>query len=245
MVGKKVNQGNKRERESNTPSPENPSIQPSKKKVNMGEKSLDDLFLAIKDMDNRLNGRIESMEKDLRCSVKTLSDTLEIKFQKWEEEKAVLVCKQRDLEKRVDDLERRERKNCAIITGLEVTRADVKVVVNNTLAKLDQPVTVAEANVFNVQGGATKVFVRFHSFDDKLSVFKQKIKMTGPGGSGQVYINDDLTRGEREMQFYGRSLAKTLRAQNKTVRMGYGKMCVDGEWRVWDKDTKTFVSRKN
>lgn len=239
------NVGNKRERDSNTPSPENPLQQPSKK-VNMGKRTIDDLFLAIQSLDTNMDDRIKSMEKGLKDSVKTLSDTLETKFQLWEEEKSALIGKQRELEQRIHDLERRERKNCAIITGLGATRENVKVVVNNTFAKLDKPVTVLEANVFNTKGtGASKVFVRFHSFDDKMSVFKQKKKLTGPDGKEQVFINDDIPRGDREMQFHARAMAKTLRAQNKTVKMGYDKLCVDGEWMVWDESSKTFVSQKN
>lgn len=238
------NSGNKRARDSNTPSPENPVAQPTKK-VNMGEKTLDDLFQAINCLDTSINGRINSLEDGLRASVKTLAENLETKFQVWEVEKTALIGKQRELEQRIHDLERRERKNGAIITGLGATRDNVKVVVNNTFAKLDQPVTVADAHVFNAKGGATKVFVRFHSFDDKMSVFKQKKNLTGPDGKEQVFINDDLTRADREMQYHARSLAKTLRGQKKTVKMGHGKLCVDGEWMVWDESSKTFVSQKN
>lgn len=211
------NSGSKRARDSNTPSPENPVAQPTKK-VNMGERTLEDLFQAINCLDTSINGRIKSLEDGLKASVKTLAENLETKFQVWEVEKTALIGKQRELEQRIHDLERRERKNGAIITGLGATRDNVKVV---------------------------KVFVRFHSFDDKMSVFKQKKNLTGPDGKEQVFINDDLTRADREMQYHARSLAKTLRGQKKTVKMGHGKLCVDGEWMVWDESSKTFVSQKN
>ena len=238
--GKKGNKGSKRERESNTPSPE----YTAKKKVNM-EKSNDELFKAIQDMNQGISSRMSSMESYLKDTVKTLTETMEAKFKQWEEEKSTMNNKQRELEERINELERRERKNNALITGLDATRNNVKVVVNNTLAKLDQPVTVAEAKVINTKGGASKIFVRFNSFDDKMKVFKQKKGLLGPDGKGQVFLNDDLTRREQEMQFHGRALAKSLRAQMKTVKLGYGKVCVDGDWRVWDEVSKTYVSRKN
>lgn len=242
--GKKGNTGNKREREQNTPSPEQNPNRPTKK-VNMGGKSNDELFAAITDMSQGLSLRMGIMEKDLKDTVKTLTESLELKFQKWEEEKADLICKQRDLEKRLNELERRERKNNALITGLEATRDNVKVVVNNTLAKLAQPVTVEEARVLNVQGGATKIFVRFRSFEDKMSVFNQKKGLTGLVNKTPVFINDDLTRREQEIQYHGRMFAKTMRSQNKNVRMGYGRIWVDGECWIWDDDTKAYVNRKN
>lgn len=239
--GEHKHKSNKRERESNTPSPEYTHT----KRANMTGKSNDDLFRAITDMKASINNRMECMEKDLKETVNSMSAKLESKFAEWEEEKQQLLTHQKAMEKRLNELERRERRNNALITGLEATREDVKVVVNKAFAGLDQPVEVVEATVFKQQSGTCKIFVRFNNFEEKMAVFRQKKKLQTADGKGQVFINDDLTRREQEMQYHGRMFAKTMREQKKSVKMGYGKMCVEGEWWTWDDETKSYVNRKN
>lgn len=78
----------------------------------MGERTLEDLFQAINRMDTSINDRMKAMEDGLSASVKTLAENLETKFQLWEDENTFMIGKQRELEQRIHDLERREEELC-------------------------------------------------------------------------------------------------------------------------------------
>lgn len=65
------------------------------------------------------------------------------------------------------------------------------------------------------------------------------------GKSIPIFINDDLTKKDQEINFNMRNFAKEMRMKNKEVKLAFRKVCVSGEWYHWDEDTKMFVSQKN
>lgn len=165
----------------------------------------------------------------------------------WNREREGLINKQKVLESRLNQLERRERRNNAIITGVSTTRESALIVVNGILAKLEQPVVADEAHLMSVQG-ASKVFVRFRNFDDNMKVLRQKKNLSSTNAQGEcvpIYINEDMTKRDQGINFHARALAKKMRDLNKTVRMGVEKICIDGEWMYWDDESNNFISPKN
>jgi hypothetical protein len=51
----------------------------------------------------------------------------------------------------------------------------------------------------------------------------------------KVYIDDDLTKEERETQKKLRELAREERDRGKRVKIGYRKIQINGDWFRWDK----------
>lgn len=240
MSGTHTNQGSKREREVNTPSPET-----NTKKPNM-EKSNDDLYQAILNLQTGITTRMDNLEDHMRMIAKDINEKWEEKEKKWQMERAEMINHQKSLEGRLNELERRDRRNNAIITGLPIDNTtDAKNTVNKYFAHLDRPVQVTEAYEIKQQGGAGKIVIKFQNFADKMLIYKQKKSLMTTDGKSKVYINDDRTRREQEIEFHGRMLAKKLRQENKTVKMGYERLQVDGQWMIWDSEAKTFTSQKN
>jgi hypothetical protein len=52
-----------------------------------------------------------------------------------------------------------------------------------------------------------------------------------------MYIDDDLTKEERETQKKLRELAREERDRGKRVKIGYRKIQINGDWFRWDKET--------
>jgi hypothetical protein len=50
-----------------------------------------------------------------------------------------------------------------------------------------------------------------------------------------MYINDDLTKEERETQKKLRELAREKRDRGKRVKIGYRKIQINGVWFRWHK----------
>lgn len=240
MSGTHTNQGSKREREVNTPSPET-----NTKKPNM-EKSNDDLYQAILNLQTGITTRMDNLEDHMKMIAKDINEKWEEKEKKWQMERAEMINHQKSLEGRLNELERRDRRNNAIITGLPIDNTtDAKNTVNKYFAHLDRPVQVNEAYEIKQQGGAGKIVIKFQNFADKMLIYKQKKSLMTTDGKSKVYINDDRTRREQEIEFHGRMLAKKLRKENKTVKMGYERLQVDGQWMIWDSEARTFTSQKN
>lgn len=49
-----------------------------------------------------------------------------------------------------------------------------------------------------------------------------------------IYIEDDLTKKEREIQMELWKIAHKNRKEEKRVKIGYYKLCVDGKWSRWN-----------
>jgi len=49
-----------------------------------------------------------------------------------------------------------------------------------------------------------------------------------------IYIDNDLTRAEREMQEKLKEKAKEEKEKGKKVRISYGKIAVNGVWLRWN-----------
>lgn len=239
--------GNKRILSSPESTPPNAS-----KRVNMStDAKIDELVKAMSLMKDAVEGftvRMSTMETGIKDSVAELAKRIDIREKVWAEEKAALTNTQMQLESRLDQLERRERRNNILISGLNVNRENAMVVVNGLFAGLEQPVTVDEVSVITAQGGKPKVLARLKNFDDKMKVIKSKKGLSMLDTKGEkvpVFVNDDMTKKDQLIQFRGRALAKEMRAKQKVVKIGFRKLSIDGAWHVWDDATEAFVNAKN
>lgn len=250
-MGDRIPSGNKHGKRERS-SPESTNTNASKKPNMSSEAKLDHLLKTMEALNNKfqvVEDKMGNMESNIKDEVRGLKELIELKESKWEEEKRELINTQKQLEGRLDYMERSQRPNNAIITGVEATRENVNVVVENLFAKISQPVKPLEISCFKTQS-ASKIFVRFRNFEDKMRVFKEKRELkytTADGKMIPAYINDDLSKKmeemDQEINFHMRKFAKEMR-NKKEVKFGFRKLCVDGEWHFWDEDGKNLVRQK-
>ena len=68
------------------------------------------------------------------------------------------------------------------------------------------------------------------SRDDKIKIMEKKNALKGT----RIYINDDLTAEERDIQKVFKSMVINERKNGKKAKLGFKKIYVEGEWVKWD-----------
>lgn len=227
----------KREREESK-SPDTPTNLPRKKKT-MESPQPDDSFAS---MFKALNDNFNAMRADVNNQFEVLSNKIDNEFVIWQREKAELIGKQVELESRLDRLERQEKKNNIIITGMTpVEPANARAAVDDLFTKqMGLSVTVIDAFQIKLKSGQAKFVARMRSWDDKMSVMKAKGTL-----KNDVYIADDLIKKDQFVQFKAREFAKSMRKDGKQAKIGAGKVYVNGTAYLWDDKGQSFMSRKN
>ncbi|KAK9719828.1 hypothetical protein QE152_g22478 [Popillia japonica] len=78
---------------------------------------------------------------------------------------------------------------------------------------------------------------------DKEEILRNKFKLKNVRNE-RIYINDELTRNEREQQRQMRKIAKQERGKGNTVKIGYRKQTINGEiWR-WNRDKEIIEKER-
>ena len=195
-----------------------------------------ELMRAICDMKSLLQAetgglgtRIDHIEKAMEC---------------WKEEKAVIVAKQSELEARLDRLERQEKMANIVITGLPVVEGrnpDVRAAVNNLLStQLQKQTVVQDAYQVKSKSGESKIIAKLPSVADKRTVMAAKGSLPD-----KIYISDDLIRKDQFVQYKVREYARSQRKNGAEVKLGRGRVFVNGTPHIWDDIAQGFVTRKN
>lgn len=165
-------------------------------------------------------------------------------MESWKEEKAVIVAKQSELEARLDRLERQEKMANIVITGLPVVEGrnpDVRAAVNNLIStQLKQQTVVLDAYQVKSKSGESKIIAKLSSVADKRTVMSAKRSLPD-----KVYISDDLIRKDQFVQYKAREYARSQRRNGTEVKLGRGRIFVNGTPHIWDDIAQGFVIGKN
>lgn len=141
---------------------------------------------------------------------------------------------------KLDSLESDKRRNNIVIQGLRVTNEDQGVMRESIGSFLNKSLGV-EVDVKAVRKLGERIcLVELENVTSKVTVMKNKSKLRDYKAE-RVFINDDLTKNEREIQGRIRSMAQEERKKGKVVKIGFQKIYIDGkEWR-WNKEKEQLV----
>lgn len=158
----------------------------------------------------------------------------EIKYLRDKVEKLELV------EEKVERLDKAGRKNNILITGIEIKEKQTENIKEELKQFMKHNLQV-ETEITEVYKLDTKTWIaRIGSFEKKLEILRNKRRLKN-GDYKRVYINNDLTEHERNIQRKIRNRADKERDDGKTVRMGFKRMIIDGEKWVWNGKTQDLV----
>lgn len=158
----------------------------------------------------------------------------EIKYLREKVEKLELV------EEKVERLDKAGRKNNILITGIEIKEKQTENIKGEMKQFIKYNLQV-ETEITEVYKLDTKTWIaRIGSFEKKLEILRNKRRLKN-GDYKRVYINNDLTEHERNIQRKIRNRADKERDDGKTVRMGFKRMIIDGEKWVWNGKTQDLV----
>ncbi|KAH0814792.1 hypothetical protein GEV33_007999 [Tenebrio molitor] len=144
---------------------------------------------------------------ELRKELATVREETRGREEKGQLEKADWMKRMEMIEEKMEQREKKERKNNVIITG------------------------IGEAFKINKD---KMILAKIESWEQKKNIMLSKSKLKEKKGE-RMYIDDDLTKEERETQKQLRELAREERDRGKRVKIGYRKIQINGDWFRWDK----------
>ncbi|KAK4882617.1 hypothetical protein RN001_005936 [Aquatica leii] len=91
--------------------------------------------------------------------------------------------------------------------------------------------------------GTNVCLVKLENGKDKEKIMNNKTKL-GKIPTEKIYINDDLTKKEREKQNQLREKAAEEKKHGKNVKLGYNKITIDGVVWKWNKNKEILEEIK-
>ena len=201
------------------------------------EKEVDELKLAMEKKEKewlcekqKLQDRIQSLKEELRRKEPRSEDT------SLQENKTRLDRLEKEVERLKEsehELRQLRRKNLVISN---VPDSDCSV--EETVKKLFHDVLKVNVQPIDVRflarhgDGGNLVLVSMKNLREKLEVMRTKHKLRAL--QRKMFIMDDLTRAERETQRRIRERVKEENEKGSNWKIGYGKVCVGGQWVPWE-----------
>lgn len=138
------------------------------------------------------------------------------------------------LKRVVGSLEREKRERNIVITGRSVEEESPRKLAEDIGKFLEEHLGVRTQVRAAYRLGQKVCLAQFDSLQEKERIMKNKHKLKDFSGE-RIYINNDLTLEEREMQKQIRGRAREEKSEGKLVRVGLGRITIDGrEWK-WNR----------
>ncbi|KAL3283727.1 hypothetical protein HHI36_024207 [Cryptolaemus montrouzieri] len=151
-----------------------------------------------------------------------------------------MECKLELLGDRIDKLENEKRRNNLIVQGLTIkseNQDELKTEIAETIEKhfgIEVKITGAS------KLGPKTCLVELENAEVKKNNIMNKNKLGRLVGE-KIYINDDLSKKDREIQGHIRGIASAEKKEGKNVKIGYRKLFIEGEKWVWNDNQTRLV----
>lgn len=160
---------------------------------------------------------------------------LKVENENTKKENAELKKEINMINEKIDTMERERRKKNVIVQGLTINSTDQNTLKDtmNTFVKkeLDIDINVRSARKL----GQKTCLLELDNIDEKYRVMQNKSKLRNIR-TERIYINDDMTKTERDIQGTIRKIAKQEKIKGKKVIIGYQKLVIDEQEWKWNKD---------
>lgn len=177
-------------------------------------------------------------EERLKAQMTETMSVLQEKFELLAKENEQIKVVNKQLQQRIEDLEKRERRNRIVITGIKAenvieARKELNLLTKRTMGK---EVDLRDMRVFRTRAGP-RVVAECSSFEVKMEIVKNKRTFKRDDGR-PVFVDDDYTQAEQIHQRKLREIAKDKRSEGWKVSVGYRKINIDGKWFQFDEETE-------
>ena len=256
---------NQKSEKSNHYNPDCSGKEGNKYTMTMQSAEIKDMFSEILTELKTMKKQNEEFREETREEIKSIKEELRKRDDKWEEMQEGLEVKIANadnmtqqkimslaekikaLEEQEEQRTKRERKNNIIIKSKAVVfekdaKVEMETKVREILNKIDtEVVAVNMMYIGKDRQDRGMARVTFKCFEDKIKIVKNKSILRGQ----DTYIDDDLTKKEREIQAVLRQRAREEREKgDNEARVGYQKILLQGQWVNW-KDLQSKNGRNN
>ncbi|KAI4480731.1 hypothetical protein M0802_014123 [Mischocyttarus mexicanus] len=150
------------------------------------------------------------------------------------EEEVVIGRRVKEMVEKMERREREERRKNVIMKKVKMGKS-ARETAEIVLGKIGAGVKVVEVREIGrrrKQGEETMLEVKLESVEGKREVMRKKGMLQG----GREFIGDDWTWRERKMQWRLREIGSEEARRGKRVRVGYGKVFINGVVWFWDEE---------
>lgn len=152
-----------------------------------------------------------------------------------------LEVKIREIEKKMELRERKERRRNIIVKGLVTKEGEKREVIGKIIREVGVEVEVKDmSRVGTREEGKEFWLVRLGSEEQKREVMKRKRRLKGD----KMRITDDLTWRERKIKWKLEEIARSEEGRGKKVWVRYGKIRIGEEWWIWDEEEEVLKDGK-
>lgn len=140
----------------------------------------------------------------------------------------------------MEQQEQLQKKNHIIIQGLKVNGEKVK---EETALFLREHLgftgKIITARTIGYE--RDKILAQINSYEEKVEIMMNKYKLRNK----PIYINNDETKKEKEIQIKLRNMAREKRIEGKEAHVSYKRIKIDGKQYIWNEDTQGINEIKN
>lgn len=152
------------------------------------------------------------------------------------------------LKKWIVDKEKEERRNNIVIKGMRITGGENcrgEVLKGHVTRMLEEKLDLRDKDckIETCRWSGNVIIAKIRSEEEKKEVMKRKNKLKG----GQLYIENDLTWEERQIQSMLNKWAKSEKNKNVDIKIGMGKARINGVWKFWgeiEKEVRREVGKE-
>lgn len=193
-------------------------------------KEMKEIKTEIQSSRSEVNDTIKKLGEDIR----SIKEELIKKEVEWKKEKMEIYREVQDLKTRLEKQEKDNKRNNIIIKGLEIKNpkmagTEVENFIQNSLQ-----VSVKVRNAFTIGKQEEKkvTVAEISTFTEKLAIMKNKARLKG----NNIYIEDDLTKEEQQIQTAIKKVAREEREKGKKTQIGYRKLKVNNVQYEWSNE---------
>jgi FtsZ-binding cell division protein ZapB len=193
---------------------------------------------------NEMRGEIVSLQKEVNDWKERVCE-LERENEELRGANDDLLQRVKRTEGLVDDLEGRSRRNNILVYGLAreeaETQRDLELRLNEVFTdKMDMTETIQFDRVHRLGSKANAPVIACCTYyRDKVSVLKAKQKLKG----SDLFIGEDYSRGVREKRKKLAVFLKDIKQEDKTAKMVFDHLVVEGKKYFLSDDEKKLVER--
>lgn len=132
-------------------------------------------------------------------------------------------------------IERENRRKNIFIRGIRTVgrgrKKEVREVLKNKLA--------IDIYIKKLRTVGEGLVVELYAIENKVEIMRRKGELKGPG----IWIEDNLTETEKQMQEWLESLAEEEKEKRLEARLGCMKIEVEGSWYVWNEKVGRLLEK--
>lgn len=181
-------------------------------------------------------------EKELTDRIRGIEEKLkETERKRKIEEEVNKVTRKEVLEVKgkIEEKEKQERKNNIIIRWMEKKEQNMREMIASFLEKEFRVTNGIEKIDILGRQGREIALVKLKDWETKTELMKEKKKL----GTKRIYIDHDMTKGEREVQRIIKERADKARKEGMKVKIGYKKIEINDKRFLWSDDVMDLVEK--